>query len=193
MSTPLRIDATPDQASLEASPSRVSLVATLRRRTSTIFRRNAITMTPATPSAADNTPRTIQHESVKNKRGWFHSVGARFQRHDDAAPGSSESSQVVLVELEESPGTVNPQSSPETLPSPSPGRRRHFTSSRLRLHSLPAKFRRRRTAIFSRSSSLSDEDKENSPALNAPRPVNASNTGSWSSFRSGVQRAVRGK
>jgi hypothetical protein len=154
-----------------------------------------MTMTAATASAAANTPQPNPPPSLKSKRGWFHSVGARFQRHDDAAPESSESSQEVLVELEESRGTANSQSSPETSPSPlpSPGRRRLFNSNRLRLHSLPARFRRRRAALFSRSSSLSDEDKENSPALTAPRPANASNTGSWSSFRSGVQRAVRGK
>lgn len=203
MSMPLKFDAAPDQAGLEPSPSRSSLVATLRRKTSTIFRRNPITMTAITASTAENTSQPtqpIQAESEKSKRGWFHSVGSRFHRQDHAAPESSESSQDE-IEMEESAGTANSQSSPETSPSPSPetspspppGRRRLFSSRRLRLHSLPARFRRRRTALFSRSSSLSNEDKENSPSLTAPRPVNASNTGSWSSFRSGVQRAVRGK
>jgi hypothetical protein len=179
-----------DEASLRTSRSRRSLVATLRRKTSHLIRRNA-----AVTNTADSTPVPIHHEPPRNKRSWFHSVGARFQSHDHAALESSESSQDVQVELEEGSGLVNPPSSPEISPSRSPERRRTF-GGRLRLHSLPSRIRRRSAAFFRRTSSSdpSDEDKENLSvlAMPPPRPVNSSNAGSWSSFRSGVQRAVRG-
>ncbi|KAK4043277.1 hypothetical protein C8A01DRAFT_43765 [Parachaetomium inaequale] len=189
MSTAPDFNDLPDQASLGTSRSRLSIVATLRRRTSRLLGRKGT----AAASTADNTPQLIQPESVKSKRSWFHSVGARFHRHDHTLLESSESSQGIQVEMEETSRTnTNPPSSPEISPSPSPTRRRLFRGRHLRLHSLPAKFRRRGAALFSRSSSLSDEDKENFFTLPA-RPVHASNTGSWSSFRSGVQRAVRAR
>ncbi|KAK4250578.1 hypothetical protein C7999DRAFT_38418 [Corynascus novoguineensis] len=181
----------PDQASLQTSGSRLSIVATLRRKTSRLVTRDIAVITANT---VDNTPQPVQPRPPTSKRSWFQSVGARFHRHDHVALESSESSQEIRMELDETSPTTNSPSSPEILPSQSPVRRRHFRG-RLRLHSLPARFRRRRATLFSRSSSLSDSDKENFLTMPAPRarPGMVSNAGSWSSFRSGVQRAVRGK
>ncbi|KAH6841137.1 hypothetical protein B0I37DRAFT_232194 [Chaetomium sp. MPI-CAGE-AT-0009] len=180
----------PDQASLKTSlstsRSRKSIVTGLRRKTSRLFGRNATNS--ATP---DNSPQPIQPDSLKSKRSWFHSVGSRFHRHGHAVLESSESSQGIQVEMEETPHTTNPPSSSETTPPRSPMRRRRFRS-RLRLHSLPARFRRRGVTVLTRSPSRSDEDKENFITVTGPAGSGgASNTGSWSSFRSGVQRAVR--
>ncbi|KAK4153692.1 hypothetical protein C8A00DRAFT_15102 [Chaetomidium leptoderma] len=190
MSRLLEPDVLPDQASLETSHSRLSIVTSLRHRTSRLFGRNV-----AVTNTADNTPQAIQPRPLKNRHSWFHSVGARFHRRDHTVLESSESSQDFQVELEECPGRINTPSSPETSPPRSPVRRRFFRS-RLRLQSLPTKFRRGGTALFRRasSSSFSDEDKENFPVPTRPtaRPADTPNTGSWSSFRSGVQRAVRG-
>ncbi|KAH6627615.1 hypothetical protein F5144DRAFT_621762 [Chaetomium tenue] len=179
-----------DQASLETSlntsRSRKSIVASLRHKTSRLLGRNA-----TNNATADNTPQPLQPEPSKSKRGWFHSVGSRFHRHDHIALGSSECSQEIQVVMEEAPQKTDSPSSPETTPPRSPMRRRRFRS-RLRLHSLPARFRQRGVSLFSRSPSLSDEDKENFVVVAAPaRSGEGSNTGSWSSFRSGVQRAVR--
>lgn len=183
----------PDQASLKTSlstsRSRKSIVSSLRHKTSRLLGRNV-----TNNATADNTPQRVQPDPPKGKRGWFHSVGSRFHRHDHIALGSSECSQEIRVVMEEAPQKTNPPSSPETTPPRSPMRHRRFRS-RLRLHSLPSRFRRRGITLFSRSPSLSDEDKENCITMTGPpaRPGEVSNTGSWSSFRSGVQRAVRGE
>lgn len=183
-----------DQASLETSlntsRSRKSIVASLRHKTSRLLGRNVTTKN----ATADNTPQPLQPDPPKSKRGWFHSVGSRFHRHDHIALGSSECSQEIQIVMEEAPQKTNSPSSPETTPPRSPMRRRRFRS-RLRLHSLPSRFRRRGVSLFSRSPSLSDEDKENFVAVAGPaaRSGEGSNAGSWSSFRSGVQRAVRGE
>ncbi|KAK4123997.1 hypothetical protein N657DRAFT_436883 [Parathielavia appendiculata] len=198
MSSPLgmELDVMPgDEASLKTNSPRRSLVASLHRKTSHLLGRN-----PVITNTADNTPLPVHPGPLRSKPSWFHSVGARLQskRHNHAVIQSSDSSQEIEVELEEGSGMINPPSSPEISPetsrSRSPERRRTF-SGRLRLRSLPAKIRRRSAALFRRTSSSnpSDEDKENLSLLETPPagPVNSPNTGSWSSFRSGVQRAVR--
>lgn len=202
MATQPDFDILPDHASLDTSRSRTSIVASLRRRTSRLLGRHG----PVTPAdtTLDNTPQPLHAAPGKSKRNWINSVGARFRRTDHTALGSSDSSQDAHVELRETTATPKPASSPEVLPAPQPlGRhRRLFSSGRTRLHSLPARIRRRGSSIFRRasSSSLSDDGKENEnfvvPGRNPARTAssgNTANTGSWSSFRSGVQRAVRGE
>lgn len=182
------LNAVPDHASANTSHSRLSIVATVRRKTSRLFGRNA-----ANINAADTIPQLGQSESLNSGRGWFISVGARFHgRHDDTALELSKSPQEPHMELQESSGTTNSPYSPNTPSSRPPVRRRLFRG-RLRLHSLPAKFRRRKIALPSRSRSPSNEDKENFLVMTAPtvRPADAPNAGSWSSFRSGAQKAVR--
>ena len=143
-------------------------------------------------------PQPVQAPPVKTRRSWFNSVGARFHRQDRTVLKSSDSgSHYGPVELEDASGMTNrPPPSLERPRSPSPISRRLFgTRRRFRLHSLPNKLRRSASVFCRSSSSLSDKGKENAVDLPAPpRPLtNAPNTGSWSSFRSGVQRAVRGE
>ncbi|KAK3900283.1 hypothetical protein C8A05DRAFT_17401 [Staphylotrichum tortipilum] len=203
MATQPDFDILPDHASLDTSRSRTSIVASLRRRTSRLLGRHGAVTPAPTP---DNTPQPIHTTPPsKSKRNWINSVGARFRRTDRTALGSSDSSQDAHVELRETADTPKSASSPHALPVPQQliGRhRRLFSSGRTRLHSLPARIRRRGSSIFRRasSSSLSDEGKENfverDPGRTPSRPTssaNTANTGSWSSFRSGVQRAVRGE
>ncbi|KAK3296278.1 uncharacterized protein B0H64DRAFT_374389 [Chaetomium fimeti] len=110
----------PDQASLKTSlstsRSRKSIAASLRHKTSRLFGRNATNI-----ATTDNTPVPIQPEPLKGKHGWFHSVGSRFHRHDHAAPESSESSQGIQVEMEETLQTSNPPTSSETTTPPQRG------------------------------------------------------------------------
>ncbi len=150
-------------------------------------------------SIADSISQPVQASSAKTKRSWFNSVGTRFHRHGRRTILlSSDSEQCVHVELEDATGVADQPSALEIPRSPSPISRRLFGTRRhLRLQSLPSKLRRS-TSMFRRSSSsLSDKGKENlmSPAIRAEGSalITAANTGSWSSFRSGVQRAVRGE
>ncbi|AEO69587.1 uncharacterized protein THITE_2014717, partial [Thermothielavioides terrestris NRRL 8126] len=179
--------------SLGATRSRVSITATIRRKTSRLFGRNALN----TPGIDDS---PTQIEPLRAKRSWFGSVGARFYRQDCMLRESHESSQNVQVELQEDTGTpsttttATSASSPsETSPARSLGRHRLFRGRGFRLQSLPAKFRRGGAAIFrwSSSSGPSDEDKENMPMLDPPASTRPDYTGSWSSFRLGVHKAVR--
>ncbi|KAL2181993.1 uncharacterized protein P884DRAFT_189260 [Thermothelomyces heterothallicus CBS 202.75] len=190
-----------EQASLQTSRSRQSIAASLRYKASYFLSRGGTINTTTSndndnnSTTAYNNPQTFQPHPLKSTRGWFRSVGARFHRHSHAALESSESSHDIQLELEENLHTTNLPSSSETTSSRSPPARRRPFRGRLRLHSLPARFRRRGDARFSRPSSLSDSDKENFLAMTVP-PAHSrmlSNAGSWSSFRSGVQRAVRGK
>jgi len=182
--------AVPDHASIKTSRSRRSIVTSLRSKTSRLFGRTL---------NDTNTAQEISHPSraspVRSKRRWFNSVGARFHRQDRTVLESSDKFQDARVELSTSPGTANPPSPRERSPSPSPIGRRPF-GRRRRVPSFPTQFRRPSASTFRRSSSsLSEKGKENLVELAGPveLPANAANTGSWSSFRSGVQRAVRGK
>ncbi|KAK4141671.1 uncharacterized protein C8A04DRAFT_38943 [Dichotomopilus funicola] len=190
-----------DQASLitpvttGTSSPRGSIVDSLRRKTSRFLLRRdtpiVLTATVDNSIAQDVAARPL----IKTKRGWFQSVGSRFHsqgRH--AALGSSGSSQYLQIEMAESPSSsppTDPVSTPEISPALTPPKR-HRLKGRFQLNTLPARFRRRKVDVFSRSPSLSDEDKENFLDQSAPvRPGYAVNTGSWSSFRFGVHKAVR--
>ncbi|KAL2159592.1 hypothetical protein VTH06DRAFT_2161 [Thermothelomyces fergusii] len=190
----------------QASQSRLSITASLRYRASSLLGRGATANPVASNDDDDNNngednddstayqnPQTLGAHPLKNRRDWFRSLGARLHRHRHVILASSESSHGVQLESEENAHAAGLPSSSETTPSLSSPARRRSLRGRLRLSSLPARFRRRATARFSRPSSLSDSDKENflAVAVPPPRPRTVSNPGSWSSFRSGVQRAVR--
>ncbi len=211
-------DLVPDQKSLKTSRPRRSFVGSIRSKTSRFFGRNTaipknaditttvdstntadITSAADIISIADSIRQPVQTSPVKTRRSWFNSVGTRFHRHGRRTILlSSDSEQCVHVELEDATGVSDQPSALERPRSPSPISRRLFGTRRnLRLQSLPSKLRRS-TSVFRRSSSsLSDKGKENfvSPAPPAESSTNVAtaNTGSWSSFRSGVQRAVRGE
>ncbi|KAK4242475.1 hypothetical protein C8A03DRAFT_11330 [Achaetomium macrosporum] len=184
MSRPLEIDIVPEHASIRTARSRLPIAATIRRRTSRLFGNNAT-------ATKDNNPQPIQGPLLKTKRSWFNSVGARFARQDRFALDSQESSQDAQVELREEARTTD-----TSLPSSDDSQARSSTRRRLfsGLQSLPAKFRRGGAALFGRSSSssFSDEGRENTPMLTVPA-ARLPDTGSWSSFRMGVQKAVQGK
>lgn len=191
MSNPLEFEvlAVPDHASIKTSRSRRSIVTSLRSKTSRLFGRNL-----NDTNAAEEIPHPAQPSPAKSKRRWYNSVGTRFRRHDRTILESSDGSQDAHVELSTSPGAANFASPRMRSRSPSPISRRLF-GRRRRVPSFPAQFRRPSASTFRRSSSsLSEKGKENLVDLADPiePPTNASNTGSWSSFRSGVQRAVRG-
>lgn len=196
-----------DQASLitpvttGTSSPRSSIVASLRHRTSRLLlrRESPIVLTAVMDNniAQDAAARPLN----KTKRGWFQSVGSRFRRDQyhkgqHAALGSSGSSQEIQIEMEDSPSSPapsDPVSTPEISPVLTPAKR-HRLKGRFQLNTLPARFRRRKVGVLSRSPSLSDEDKENFLNRSAPaRSGDAVNTGSWSSFRFGVHKAVRGE
>lgn len=189
-----------ERASIQTSRSRQSMAASLRYKASYIFSRGeTINTTTVNDNDVNSTtaytnPQACQLHPPKRKRGWLRSVGARFHRHSHAVLESSDSSHGIQLEPE-NPHTMHLPSSSETTPSLSPPARHHSIRGRLRLHSLPARFRRRGAVGFGRPSSLSDSDKENFLTTTVPPAHSraASNAGSWSSFRSGVQRAVRGK
>ena len=209
-----------DQASLKTGRPRRSFVGSIRSKTSRFFGRSIamttsaditnaadITGTADTISIADSIAQPVQApvqtSPAKTRRSWFNSVGARFHRHGRRAILlSSDSEQCVRVELEDATGVADQPSALERRRSPSPISRRLFGTRRhLRLQSLPNKLRRSSSVFRRSSSSLSDKGKENFVNLVSPAPptessfnaANAANTGSWSSFRSGVQRAVRGE
>jgi hypothetical protein len=128
---------------------------------------------------------------LKTKRSWFNSVGARFSRQGPFALDSQERSQDTQAGLRGAARTTDTSSpSSDGSQARSSTRRRLFSG----LHSLPAKFRRGGAALFGRSSSssLSDEGREHMPMLTVST-ARLPDTGSLSSFRMGVQKAVRGK
>lgn len=193
MSSPPQLTEVTNQAGPKPRHRKLSIVGSLRNKTSRIFhRKSAATTDITTASTADNTAQVTQPQPPKANRRWFHTVGARFHRHDQPIIESSESVQDVRVEQVKTSEPACPPSSPESRSSQSSERRRLLSPARFRLHSLPGKLRRRKPIPFSETLSQSDEDKENVTALNAPQVVHASNAGSWSSFRSSLQRAVQG-
>ncbi|KAL1842842.1 hypothetical protein VTJ49DRAFT_4009 [Mycothermus thermophilus] len=224
--TPLH--AGPVQASPESSRSHLSLVATLRRTTSRIFLHS---IAAAAQDAVENTPRPTPEsqqpekekpdfETVKTKSGWFSSTTKRrrHQGEDRALAESSQGSQDashVEPEEEATVTTTTPSSSPtgeeafspftdttSTLsPSPMGSHRRFFSSSRLRLPSIPSPFRRRKVEENTDPSprpslSDSDSDKENFVATAgeqaSPTLHLSDSSHSLTSFRSSLRQAVRG-
>ncbi|KAL2134190.1 hypothetical protein VTI74DRAFT_811 [Chaetomium olivicolor] len=186
MSGSSEMDLLHEQTSLRTSRSRHSIVATIRRKASRLFGRDVT-------NTVDKHSQPIEVHPPPPKRNWFSSVGARFSRRNHRALDSQESSSSndVRAECWEMTGTIAPPSSPELSPTRSSTRRRMFGSSRFRLHSLPAKFRRGAAGVFRPSSSTSlSDDFGNIPAVSVPAP-RLTPTGSWSSFRIGVQKAVR--
>ncbi|KAK3301610.1 uncharacterized protein B0T15DRAFT_317422 [Chaetomium strumarium] len=182
MPRPMEIDIVPEHASIRTARSRMSITATIRRKTSRLFG-NDVT------DAADNRSQSIRGPPLRTKRSWFNSVGVRFARQDGFALDVQESSQDAQVALREKARTTDTSS-----PSSDDSHARSSTGRRLfsGLQTLPAKFRRGGAALLGRSSSssLSDEGRENMPMLTVS-PARLPDTGSLSSFRIGVQKAVR--